>query len=109
MKSVTITQFDIAAGPICRAIESCRTWSQLETAYKWGVDVVLSIGDHIARTEDTHTIKFATVERWMELQTSLCDIVRYLKDDTICETFRSSIDFIRELLPDWDDAKKMTS
>ena len=53
-------QFDEPAGHICRAIESCRTWSQLETAYKWGTDVVLSIGDHIARTEKPDIVKFAT-------------------------------------------------
>jgi len=63
-----IKRFDIAAGSICNAIESCRTWSQLETAYKWGVDVVLSIGDRIARTEDARAIKAATARKQELLQ-----------------------------------------
>ena len=48
------------------------------------------------------------LEKWMELQTSLCDIVRFAKDDTICDNLHISIDLLRELLPDLEDAKKMT-
>lgn len=44
-------QFDESLEHICRAIESCRTWEQLETAYKWGTDVILSVGDHLAQME----------------------------------------------------------
>ena len=64
--------FDEPAGHICRAIETCRTWSQLETAYKWGTDVVLSIGDHIARTENSHAVKAATDYKQ--------DVLRRIKD-----------------------------
>jgi hypothetical protein len=51
--------FDTPAEHICRAIESCQTWDQLTTAHRWGVDVILSIGDHIALTEKSNVIGFA--------------------------------------------------
>jgi len=45
-------QFDEPAEHICRVIESCRTWLQLETAYRWGTEIILSIGDHMVQTKD---------------------------------------------------------
>jgi hypothetical protein len=49
-----------------------------------------------------------SAETWMELQNGLCDIVRCVKQENIHDrTFFSVIDFIRELIPEWEDAKKM--
>ena len=55
---------------------------------------------------ETHG-KNGALEAWMDLQRSLCDIIRNTKDDTIYGTFHSIPDFIGNLLPDWEDAKKM--
>jgi hypothetical protein len=52
--------FDTPAEHICRAIESCRTWDQLTTVHRWGTDVILSIGDHIALNEKREVVKWAT-------------------------------------------------
>ena len=48
------------------------------------------------------------VETWLEMHQSLCDIVRFVKDDTIInETFYSSVDLLAAFLPDWDTGIKM--
>jgi hypothetical protein len=45
---------------------------------------------------------------WIELQQSLCDIIRNTSGSNINDqTFFSAIDLLGELLPDWDCAKKM--
>ncbi len=48
------------------------------------------------------------VERWMELHTSLCDIIRNVTQDNIAsDTFYSSIDFLSELIPDIGVSKQI--
>lgn len=42
------------------------------------------------------------VETWLVLHAGLCDIVRNVTQDSMCDdTFYAVIDFIRELVPDW--------
>ena len=47
------------------------------------------------------------MEKWMELQSSICDVIRSVDSDNIHDTFYNIPDFLRELIPDWDVAKKM--
>jgi hypothetical protein len=47
------------------------------------------------------------MEKWMELQYSICDVIRSVDCDNIHNTFYNIPDFLRELTPDWDVAKKM--
>ena len=45
---------------------------------------------------------------WIEIQQSLCDIIRNVTQENICDsTFYGAIDLLGALQPDWDDAKKM--
>lgn len=45
---------------------------------------------------------------WIELQQSLCDIIRNTSQENINDqTFFSAIDLLRELIPDCDVAKRM--
>lgn len=48
------------------------------------------------------------VERWMELHTSLCDIIRNVAQENIAsDTFYSSIDFLSELIPGYEECRQM--
>lgn len=48
------------------------------------------------------------VSYWLELHTSLCDIVRNVTSDNIVnDTFYSSVDFLNALLPDLEQSKRM--
>lgn len=52
---------------------------------------------------------FNPAEYWMDLQKGLLDLVRSVNKDTLCdETFYTVPDFLRELMPDWEDVKKMS-
>ena len=47
-------------------------------------------------------------EDWLELHKSLCDLIRYVTAERIVdETFYAAVDFLQELMPDYDTAKKM--
>jgi hypothetical protein len=47
-------------------------------------------------------------ETWLEMHASLCDIIRYVRQDTMVDkTFYAAIDLLHEMLPDWEIAKKM--
>lgn len=49
------------------------------------------------------------IDDWLTLCKSLSDIIRNVNDDTIVdETFYASIDFLQHLLPEWEEAKKMS-
>jgi hypothetical protein len=48
------------------------------------------------------------LEAWVNLQEGLCDVVRNVNHESICDnTFYAVIDFVRELIPEWDTAVKM--
>ena len=50
------------------------------------------------------------LEEWVELKNGLCDVVRNVKSESIIDdSFYCVIDFLRELMPDWEDLKKMKS
>jgi len=52
----------------------------------------------------THT----PAEDWLNLYNGICDVVRNVDSDTICnDSFCHLIDFVNCLAPDWEDAKKM--
>jgi hypothetical protein len=53
-----------------------------------------------------HSSKDA-LEKWMSLQFSICDVIRSVDCDDIHNTFYNIPDFLQELVPDWDVAKKM--
>ena len=43
------------------------------------------------------------VEAWAVLHSGLCDIIRYVKQESICDdSFSAVIDFMQELIPEWD-------
>ena len=53
---------------------------------------------------------FDPAETWIDLQKGLCDVVREVKQENHHdETYYCVIDLIRELIPEFDDAKKMIS
>lgn len=54
----------------------------------------------------THT-KQNALDTWMMLHSAFCDVMRNVNGDNICDTFCSIPDFLVELMPDWEDAKKM--
>ncbi len=48
------------------------------------------------------------VERWINIHRGICDILRFVKQDTIInENFCDVVDFLDEMTPDYDFAKKM--
>lgn len=48
------------------------------------------------------------VDYWISLHTSLCDIIRNVTQDNIAsDTFYSSVDFLNELMPDYEAGKAM--
>ena len=48
------------------------------------------------------------VEKWMDIHMGIYDIVRFVKQETLIDkSFFSVIDLLGELMPDYDDAKKM--
>jgi len=47
------------------------------------------------------------IENWLMLQQSLHNLIRNVKNDNIQDDLYATIDFLSELLPDWEDAKKM--
>lgn len=49
------------------------------------------------------------LEKWMELQSAVCNVIRNADSNNICDTFYAIPDFLEELIPDWDVAKKMTA
>jgi len=52
----------------------------------------------------THT----PAEDWLNLFEGICDVVRSVDSDTICnDSFHSVIDLMGSLVPDWEIAKKM--
>ena len=67
----------------------------------------------MVRFEDTRLIiEIEThshpAEYWMELQKGLLDLLYYVTAETHCDdTFYTVPGFLRELIPDFDDAKKM--
>ena len=47
-------------------------------------------------------------EDWLNIYTGICDVVRNVDSDTIMNSsFGFVIDFMQQLAPDWEDAKKM--
>jgi len=49
-------------------------------------------------------------ETWTELHIGIYDLVRDVKQETLCNaSFYSVIDFLRELMPEYDTVKKMMS
>jgi len=52
----------------------------------------------------THT----PAEDWLNIHTGICDVIRNVDSDLICnDSFYSVIDFMNSLVPDWEDAKRM--
>jgi hypothetical protein len=48
------------------------------------------------------------VETWLDMHQSLCDVVRFVKQDTIVDdTFFAAVDLLAEMMPDWKTGKKM--
>ncbi|MDR0364153.1 MAG: hypothetical protein LBH92_03945 [Bacteroidales bacterium] len=48
------------------------------------------------------------VDSWLVLMGGLCKMARFTTQDNICDnTFHAVIDFIGQLMPDFDTAKKM--
>lgn len=48
------------------------------------------------------------VETWIDLQTSLCDVIRNVRQETIADdTFFAAIDLLREMVPEWELARAM--
>ena len=47
------------------------------------------------------------LERWMDIKSAICDVLRNVNGDNICNTFCALPDFLQELMPDWDVAKRM--
>ena len=58
-------------------------------------------------TIDIHTI-MNPVEDWLDLQEELLTLIAITSDDTGHNPWRAA-NFLRELLPDYDDAKKMVT
>ncbi len=61
--------------------------------------------------KDSFTIEIpstAPVEDWLDLQSSLCDLLRILEQDSITNNFFHTIVLMESLMPDLDTAKKMT-
>jgi hypothetical protein len=63
--------------------------------------------------KDRYIIEIVTgcdpIESWIELQKSIQDLIRNVNRDTLSDNFFNSVDFLQELIPDWDIAKKMTT
>lgn len=58
--------------------------------------------------ENTFTITVnGSVEDWMTLHNSLCNIVRNVTQDNIIDDFYATIDFIEQMMPDVKTANKM--
>jgi len=47
------------------------------------------------------------LDKWVMLHSAFCDLIRNVNDENICENFHNVTDFLEELMPDWEDAKKM--
>ena len=48
------------------------------------------------------------VEAWMDIHAGICDVVRNVKQENIVEgNYFAVIDFLREMVPDYDNAVKM--
>jgi hypothetical protein len=47
------------------------------------------------------------VETWIDLHSGIYDLARNVNQDTLTQDFYSVIDFLREIVPDCEDAKKM--
>ncbi|MDR1155816.1 MAG: hypothetical protein LBL04_14010 [Bacteroidales bacterium] len=47
------------------------------------------------------------VETWIVLHGGIYDLARNVNQDTVTGDFYSVIDFLRELMPDYDTVKKM--
>jgi hypothetical protein len=47
------------------------------------------------------------LDKWVGLHSALCNVIRNTDDESICDTFYNLPDFLEELMPDWDVAKKM--
>ena len=47
------------------------------------------------------------LDKWMELHSAICDVMRNVDEERICETFYRLPDFLEELKPEWDVARKM--
>jgi hypothetical protein len=54
----------------------------------------------------SHSQKDA-VEKWITLQRELLFLMRWLENDKISKDFYTIPDLLDELLPDWEQAKKM--
>lgn len=48
------------------------------------------------------------VERWQGLHDALCDVLHGMTQQNLCDdTFHHLPDLLAELMPEWDDARKM--
>ena len=47
------------------------------------------------------------LDKWVGLHSALCDVIRNIDGESICDTFYNLPYFLEELMPDWDVAKKM--
>jgi hypothetical protein len=63
--------------------------------------------------KDRYIIEVVTgcdpTENWIELQKSIQDLIRNVNRDNLSDNFFNSVDFLQELIPNWDIAKKMTT
>lgn len=49
------------------------------------------------------------IESWQELHAGLCDLLRNVNQDNVVDsTFYTVPDFLSNLMPEWETARKMT-
>lgn len=76
--------------------------------FQYGGIVMVRFEDNKLIIEVQTFSRNEAVERWLDLHAGLCELLCFVRQDTICDkTFFAVPDFLQELMPDWDDASRL--